>query len=345
MDIMKKIYMIFAAAALLSAVSCVKDNVYDGPLPTVEVKQTLVINEVCPQTKKLEFYNYGKEEIDLGGCYMTKDGGDQWNMPSVKLPAGKVVVFTAKSADAADGPSFGLSATKGFLLELFNSKGESIDKLDNSKDAGNFFSFTESDDPSEVQSLGRKTDGDAQWVIFKPGSIGESNANGKYLQDWGAAAPVEEEGGIVLNELYGAASADAEKFIELYNTSNKEITITGYTIKKDEALAWTAPEGTKIAAKGFLAIIGAKNSTPDGFSSGFSAKKSVLVQLLDDKETVIDTFQRGEQGTGWGNTSLDAVTGSWSRVPDGTGKFQITETTTPGAANATDATADDSVIQ
>lgn len=342
---MKKIYVMFAAAAALSAVSCVKDEVYSGELPVVEVKQTLVINEVCPQDKKLEFYNYGAEEIDLGGCYMIKDGTDRWDMPSVKLAAGKVVVFTAKSADAADGPSFGLSATKGFLLELFNSKGESIDKLDNSKDAENFFSFTESDDASKVQSLGRKTDGDSKWVIFMPGSIGKSNSIGTYLQDWGAAAPAEDEGGVVLNELYGAASADTDKFIELYNTSDKEITITGYTLQKDGELTWTAKEGTKIPAKGFLAIIGAKGTTADGFSSGFSAKKNVLVELFDDKGVSLDKFQRGEEGSGWGNEKLSEAAGSWSRVPDGSGKFQITETTTPGAANSTDATTDDTVIQ
>ncbi len=341
---MKKIYLMFAAAAALFAVSCVKDDVYDGPLPEVEVKQTLVINEVCPQTKQIEFYNYGKEEIDLGGCSMTKDGGDKWDMPSVKLPAGKVIVFTAKSTDPADGPSFGLSATKGFLLELFNSKGESIDLLDNSSTAENFTKFDESDDPAKVQTLGRKSDGDALWVIFMPGSIGEDNSKGTYLRDWGTTAPVDE-GGVVLNELYGAAAADKDKFIELYNTSGKEVTITGYTIQKDGSLAWTAPEGTKIAANGFLAIIGAKGSTPDGFSSGFSAKKSVLVQLLDEKGTVIDTFQRGEEGTGWGNTSLEAVTGSWSRVPDGSGKFKITDTPTPNAANSTTGTDDPTIVQ
>ena len=187
-------------------------------------------------------------------------------------------------------------------------------------------------------------------LVFSVSCVKDNVYDGPMPEPTPAPTPTPEpdptdDGGIVLNELYGAASADKDKFIELYNSSGKEVTITGYTIQKDGGLAWTAPEGTKIAAKGFLAIIGAKGSTPDGFSSGFSAKKSVLVQLFDDKGTVIDTFQRGEEGTGWGNTSLDAVSGSWSRVPDGTGKFQITATPTPGVANSTDATVDDTVVQ
>ena len=157
-------------------------------------------------------------------------------------------------------------------------------------------------------------------------------------------APADESG-IVLNELYGAAAEDTGKFIELYNTSDKEVDITGYTIQKDGSLTWTAKEGTKIPAKGFFAIVGAKGSTADGFSSGFSAKKNVLVELFNDKNVSLDKFQRGEEGSGWGTVKLSEVTGSWSRVPDGTGKFQITAAPTPGAANSTDAAADDTVIQ
>ncbi len=330
---MKKIYVMFAAAAALSAVSCVKDDVYSGELPTVEVKQTLVINEVCPQEKKLEFYNYGKDEIDLGGCYMTKDGGEKWEMPSVKLAAGKVVVFTAKSADAADGPSFGLSATKGFLLELFNSKRETIDKLDNSKSAENFFEFTETEgDDSKVQTLGRQTDGADKWVIFMPGSIGESNSKGTYLQDWGAAAPVEPTAGVedlILNELNGN-----DKFIEIANPKKSAISIKGIKILKDARDVWTAPD-IQIKAGGFLLLysedVVAAGQAHEGydatlvFASGLSSKKAVRVQLVkEDGTTTIDDFNFVKHpGT--------TIAGSYGRNADG--KWYIQPTATPGAAN------------
>lgn len=340
---MKKIFLTTLALATLCA--CVKDEVYvspEGPTPPPEVPQTLVINEVSPATKKIEFYNTGSQAIELGGCSVVKDGTDSWEMPNVSLNAGAVIVFTAKSASPTDGPAFGMSATKGFKLELFNKKGESIDVLDNSKGSEKFYSFI--DEAESTETLGRETDGAAQWVIFSAGTIGAANAGGTKLMNWGEAPP-EPEGGVVLNELYGAASNDAEKFIELYNSSSKEIVIKGYTLSKDGSTCWTAPDGAKIAPKSWFAIVGAKGTTPDGFSSGFSAKKSVQVILFNEKGEQIDVFTRGEEETGWGNQALDAVKGSWSRIPDGKGKFMITETVTVGAANATEGTEDPTVKQ
>jgi hypothetical protein len=149
---------------------------------------------------------------------------------------------------------------------------------------------------------------------------------------------------LVLNELYGAASTDDGKYIELYNNSAFAISLTGVTIQKDGALAWTGIDGESVPAKGYFVILGAKGSTLRGISTGFSAKKNVLVKLFDPSGNAIDTFQRGEEGTGWGNTSLTAVTGSWSRCPDGTGKFKITDVS-QGTANPTTGTDDTTIVQ
>lgn len=146
-----------------------------------------------------------------------------------------------------------------------------------------------------------------------------------------------------LNEVYGAG-ADEEKFFELYNGSDFPIKLTGVTISKDEENCWTGIDGEVVPAKGFFAIIGAKGTTARGFSSGFSAKKSVLVELFDNKGNKIDQFQRGDKGSDgkWG-ASITNYAGSWSRVPDGTGKWMRTDTFTPGAANSTAAVDDDYV--
>ena len=90
--------------------------------------------------------------------------------------------------------------------------------------------------------------------------------------------------------------ADEEKFFELYNGSDFPIKLTGVTINKDEELTWTGIDGEVVPSKGFFAIIGGKKTTPRGFSSGFSAKKSVLIELFDNKGNKIDSFQRGEDG-------------------------------------------------
>ena len=157
--------------------------------------------------------------------------------------------------------------------------------------------------------------------------------------------PATDWSKLKLNEVYGAG-ADEEKFFELYNSSDFDIKLNGVTINKDEDLCWTGIDGEVVPAKGFFAIVGAKGTTPRGFSSGFSAKKSVIVELFDNKGNKIDTFQRGEKmETGEWGASLNNNKGSWSRIPDGTGKWMITETFTPGAANSTSGTDDPDVKQ
>ena len=99
-------------------------------------------------------------------------------------------------------------------------------------------------------------------------------------------------------------------------------------------------------AKGYFAIIGAKGTTPRGFSSGFSAKKSVLIELFDTKGNKIDFFQRGEKmDSGEWGASLPNNKGSWSRIPDGSGKWMQTDAFTPGKANSTSGNEDTDVKQ
>ena len=110
------------------------------------------------------------------------------------------------------------------------------------------------------------------------------------------------------------------------------------------------PASLPLAPDDFTADIlrrksGAKGTTPRGFSSGFSSKKSVLVEIYDPNNNLVDRFQRGEKEDAWGNQSLTKVTGSWSRCPNGTGKFMITDVTTLGAKNPDTGTEDPTVVQ
>lgn len=147
-----------------------------------------------------------------------------------------------------------------------------------------------------------------------------------------------------LNEVYGAG-ADEEKFFELYNASDFTIKLTGVTINKDEAETWKGIAGEEIPAKGFFAIVGGKGTTERGFSSGFSAKKSVIVELFAPDGTKLDTFQRGDKDDSgaWG-AKLSEVKASWQRIPDGTGAWKIADPT-QGKANATEGTEDPDVKQ
>ena len=156
--------------------------------------------------------------------------------------------------------------------------------------------------------------------------------------------------GIVLNELSGA-----DKFIELYNTTDKELSLEGvYVVKYDsskdggKSTTWTGAKGMTIAAKGFVVLESSDLADPaeDGdpayayestnhvFKGGLSGKKNLKIELVDAQENVLDAFARGEEGAGWNQVAgfNNDKKHTFSRVPDGTGEWAYADPT-KGAAN------------
>ena len=184
---------------------------------------------------------------------------------------------------------------------------------------------------------------EVNFTIVVNNEAGFTTTSDKYSYKVGD--PATDWSKLKLNEVYGAG-ADEEKFFELYNGSDFPIKLTGVTISKDESNCWTGIDGEVVPAKGYFAIIGAKGTTPRGFSSGFSSKKSVLIELFDTKGNKIDFFQRGEKmDSGEWGASLPNNKGSWSSIPDGSGKWMQTEAFTPGKANSTSGNEDTDVKQ
>ncbi|MBR1804146.1 MAG: lamin tail domain-containing protein [Muribaculaceae bacterium] len=156
---------------------------------------------------------------------------------------------------------------------------------------------------------------------------------------------------LVLNELFGSADTDEGKYIELYNNGDDPIKLKGVVIRKDEADAWTGEEGEVIMGHSYFKIVGAKGTvdleksdSSRGLSSGFSAKKSVLIELVNPSGVTVDKFQRGEKGASWGDQSLSNNKETWSRCPNGTGKFMIAPGTL-GEKNPDTGTVDETVVQ
>lgn len=156
--------------------------------------------------------------------------------------------------------------------------------------------------------------------------------------------------GIVLNELSGA-----DKFIELYNTTDAEVSLEGvYIVKYDsskeggKSTTWTGAAGMKIAAKGFVVLESsdladeaeggdpayAYESENHIFKGGLSGKKNVFIELYNAKDEVLSEFKRGDEGAGWNQVSgfNNDKKHTFSRVPDGTGEFVYADPT-KGAAN------------
>ena len=156
--------------------------------------------------------------------------------------------------------------------------------------------------------------------------------------------------GLVLNELSGA-----DKFIELYNTTDKEISLEGvYLVKYDsskdggKSTTWTGKAGMKIAGKGFVVLESsdladeAEGGDPNYvyesanhvFKGGLSGKKNVFIELYSSKDEKLSEFKRGDEGAGWNQVSgfNNDKKHTFSRVPDGTGDFVYADPT-KGKAN------------
>lgn len=146
----------------------------------VEPEIKIYINEISCGDKKIEIYNASTVAVDIAGYLLIKDGdaSTAWTVPTGMgdIAAGGFIVYTAKQSDPANGPTFGISGTKGFKITLAHNA-EPVDEIDNSKKIG------DEDNPNwkevaDTETLGRKTDGAAEWVLFSAGTLGSSNNNG-----------------------------------------------------------------------------------------------------------------------------------------------------------------------
>lgn len=176
------------------------------------------------------------------------------------------------------------------------------------------------------------------------------NKNGFQTDDKNQDGSGNTVTGIVLNEL------DANnKFIEIYNTTDKEVSLEGVCLVKydstkegGKSTTWTGAAGMKLAAKAWIYLESsdladeaeggdpayAYQSENHVFKGGLSGKKNVKIELCDASGKVLDSFVRGEEGSGWNQVSgyENDKKHSFSRCPDGTGEWAYADSTR-GAAN------------
>ncbi|MGN0282286.1 MAG: lamin tail domain-containing protein [Prevotella sp.] len=186
---------------------------------------------------------------------------------------------------------------------------------------------------------GCKTDEEPQWEteVVKP----EENHEGDN-QEEEKPEDAADFRAIRLNELDG----NKPKFIELYNTSVQAVDISGMKLRKNgDEMVYEAPKGTTIAAGGYLALLSDQTDYTIGFSAGFSAKKSVQIELLGPDGTVVDTFVNPSKAMGnvWDETDPkyngDATGEAYGRKPDGTGEWYMIKST-QGTSNNNAATSE-----
>ena len=310
----------------------------------------LRLNELNGNDKFIEIYNAGADAINLNGVYIEKDGAQNWLADNtVKIDAGGYVLLysedvTIEGAAQAGYPESltfhsGLSAKKNVRIQLFTPAGVSIDDFN--------LTNIEANDPAYIPapaSYSRNADGKWYYADATPGAV---NVDGTValLGLEGGVTPEPPAGpdysNIVLNELNGT-----DKFIEIYNKGNVDLTLEGMYIMKDDYVAgatWTADATIVVPAHGYLLLYSEDVQIdmpeyPENliFHSGLSSKKTVRITLFMPDGTVRDEFTRGTTGE-WGQTISDVKPQSFARTPDG-GDWKLADAT-PGEANP--ATGDD----
>jgi hypothetical protein len=301
----------------------------------------LRLNELNGNDKFIEIYNTSDEPINLNGVYIEKDGAQNWlGDNTVSIEAGGYVLLYSEDV-ALDHPDVseslifhsGLSAKKNVRIQLFSPAGVSIDDFN--------LVDIDANDPAYIPAPGsysRNADGNWYYADATPGA---ANVDGTVavLGLEGGDTPEPPAGpdytNIVLNELNGT-----DKFIEIYNKGDMDLSLEGMYIMKDDYVAgatWIADATVVVPAHGYVLLYSedVQIDMPDYpesliFHSGLSSKKTVRITLFMPDNSVRDEFTRGTTGE-WGQTISDVKPQSFARIPDG-GDWKLADAT-PGAAN------------
>ena len=119
------------------------------------------------------------------------------------------------------------------------------------------------------------------------------------------------------------------KKIEIYNSTDAEVDMTGWTLSKDETV-WEIPaEHAKVPAKGYIVYTGKSDGTTNP-TFGLSGTKGFVV-VLKKGDTVVDQVDNSSAREG-GIVAIEDGK-SWGRETDGAANFVIFDEPTIGMAN------------
>jgi len=134
--------------------------------------------------------------------------------------------------------------------------------------------------------------------------------------------PVGGDSSIFLNELVSTGDPD---YVELYNSSDESVDISGYTIS-DGGADFVIPSGISVDAKGYLILLADKSGTVDekGVHTNFKiSSKGEPIKLVDKSGALVDQIDLPpmDPGTAYGRTSDGGA--EWALIVP-----------SPGAANS-----------
>lgn len=325
----RRLGSILISAALMVILAVFLINLKEGssraPADAVALSEIMISNKgsvpdnLGGYPDYIELHNGSSERADISG-YGLSDSlleGAKYVFPAgtVLEPGAYVVVWCGGEAEDDMHAPFKLSA--GEEAVLFDASGRPLDTaVLNSVDSG----------------MVLRREGDT-WIQAKPCPGYPKTEEG--MAEYEASLKETEDMGLYINEFMASnATTICDSFgsysdwIELYNSTDTDMDISGFGISDNlsQPMKYRFPDGTKIAARGYLVVFCSGN---EGMQNGELHAPFGLrsygedVVIANRAGRIIDSYSFKNQET-------DV---SMARMPDGTGELQSNSQPSPGYPN------------
>lgn len=325
----RRLGSILISAALIVILAVFLINLKEGssraPADAVALSEIMISNKgsvpdnLGGYPDYIELHNGSTEKADISG-YGLSDSlleGAKYVFPAgtVLEPGAYVVVWCGGEAEDGMHAPFKLSA--GEEAVLFDASGRPLDTaVLNSVDSG----------------MVLRREGEV-WTQAKPCPGYPKTEEG--MAEYEASLKETEDMGLYINEFMASnATTICDSFgsysdwIELYNSTDTDMDISGFGISDNlsQPMKYRFPDGTTIAAKGYLVVFCSGN---EGMQNGELHAPFGLrsygedVVIANRAGRIIDSYSFKNQET-------DV---SMARIPDGAGEFQSNSQPSPGYPN------------
>lgn len=325
----RRLGSILISAALMVILAVFLINLKEGssraPADAVALSEIMISNKgsvpdnLGGYPDYIELHNGSSEKADISG-YGLSDSlleGAKYVFPAgtVLEPDAYVVVWCGGEAEDGMHAPFKLSA--GEEAVLFDASGRPLDTaVLNSVDSG----------------MVLRREGEV-WTQAKPCPGYPKTEEG--MAEYEASLKETEDMGLYINEFMASnATTICDSFgsysdwIELYNSTDTDMDISGFGISDNlsQPMKYRFPDGTTIAAKGYLVVFCSGN---EGMQNGELHAPFGLrsygedVVIANRAGRIIDSYSFKNQET-------DV---SMARIPDGAGEFQSNSQPSPGYPN------------
>lgn len=258
----------------------------------------------------IEIHNRGEHPIDLTGFRLGDvDNKGRYAFPSgtVIAPDGYLVIYCSKSQQGDFYAPFEISRSGGELFYLIADNGAVVDSMT---------TIATDVDQSMICR-------DGQWVASDNMTPGLSNdARAELVQDsWNESlCPVRITEISTVNGYYDPDSGLSCDWIELYNTGNEAVDLSGFTLSDNsKSDPYAFPQGTVLEAGAYRVVL-CRDGATDAAPFGLSQQDTEMVVLKDSQGRIVELVKTVPMGSGsmWLNES-----GTWA----------LTDTASPGFPN------------